>query len=97
MFLSSSLLCLQIFFLVVVFALYNGLVFLPVMLSLVGPEPQIEGEEDHPAAEDDEEAAAAAPETRNKNPKIILPEHAKENGDSVELEPLKMNGISENA
>lgn len=31
--------CFQIFFLVVVYGLYHGLVFLPVLLSLVGPEP----------------------------------------------------------
>ena len=32
----------QIYFLVVVFALYNGLVFLPVLLSLFGPPPRPE-------------------------------------------------------
>ncbi len=36
----------QIFFLVVVFALYNGLVLLPVLLSLVGPGKQRELNED---------------------------------------------------
>lgn len=29
---------LQIFFLVIVFGLYHGVVFLPVVLSLIGPE-----------------------------------------------------------
>ena len=39
----------QIFFLVVVFALYNGLVFLPVLLSLVGPASMAKPKEDKPA------------------------------------------------
>ena len=47
---QSSLLCytepwtfwFQIYFLVVVFALYNGLVFLPVLLSLFGPSQRPE-------------------------------------------------------
>ncbi len=34
------LLLFQIFFLVVVFALYNGLVLLPVLLAWLGPEGQ---------------------------------------------------------
>ena len=38
----------QIFFLVVVFALYNGLVFLPVLLSLVGPASMAKPKEDKP-------------------------------------------------
>lgn len=35
--LDRSCISLQIFFLVVVFGLYHGLIFLPVLLSLVGP------------------------------------------------------------
>lgn len=35
----------KIFFLVVIFALYNGLVFLPVLLSYIGPKSEISQEE----------------------------------------------------
>ena len=49
----------KIFFLVVTFGLYHGLVFLPVVLSLVGPSPHSLDAAINatpPAAEDDEEA-----------------------------------------
>ena len=36
----------QIFFLVVLFGLFHGLVFLPVALSLLGPEPYGGGDQD---------------------------------------------------
>ena len=32
---------LQIFFLVITFALYNGLVILPIILSYIGPEAEV--------------------------------------------------------
>ena len=32
---------LQIFFLVITFALYNGLVILPIILSYIGPETEV--------------------------------------------------------
>lgn len=39
------LLSFQIFFLVTLFGLFHGVVFLPVVLSLVGPEPYNHGDE----------------------------------------------------
>ena len=35
----------KIFFLVVTFGVYHGLVFLPVTLSLIGPKPHVQPEE----------------------------------------------------
>ena len=86
-----------------VFALYNGLVFLPVLLSLIGPGPQIEttaAAAAAAAAEDEdgeanEEKSLAEGGGREKSAKQIQPAAAaKENGHAVEMEPLNKNGIS---
>lgn len=36
---STFIFCIQVFFLVVVFGLFHGLAYLPVVLSWIGPDP----------------------------------------------------------
>jgi hypothetical protein len=60
----------QIYFLVVLFALYNGLVFLPVMLSLFGPPPKFDQKFDEMKVDEtkvDQKIAAAEGEMALEN------------------------------
>jgi len=44
---KKSIICFQVFFLVITFGLYHGLVFFPVLLSLIGPSAYQHSEDDH--------------------------------------------------
>ena len=74
----------KIFFLVVTFGLYHGLVFLPVLLSLVGPLP-VHGH-----------VYAAVEMTEPAPPKVDRSEGPAENGTNREG-PLELNQIKTSA
>ena len=63
----------QIFFLVILFAAYNGLVFLPVLLSVAGPSDR---------RRSDDDVAHTEPKKSSKDVAMVT---TKLNGDSVQL------------
>jgi hypothetical protein len=75
----------KIFFLVVTFGLYHGLVFLPVLLSLIGPLPMCRGS--YTAVE------IQQPETAN-GCTSAKPVNGASDGQSVELEQLKSSTLT---
>lgn len=63
------LICLQIFVLVVAYGLYHGLIFFPVILSLIGPAPFAIA---HPVAETNVTAEELEPQLKhNGKPAVV--------------------------
>jgi uncharacterized membrane protein YdfJ with MMPL/SSD domain len=78
----------KIFFLVVTFGLYHGLVFLPVVLSLIGPLPAVRHSyaavEMYAVGSGDEPTVTTSPSNQSENGR-------KREDNSIKLEPVQSN------